>query len=69
MDIKKNHTFAPRFSDLVIVTHMKDLNKSKNNETAVAQPLLFKRQKRNRLFLFLTFFLLLIITLYTIYTA
>ena len=69
MDIKKNHTFAPRFSDLVIVTHMKDLNKSKNNETAVAQPLLFKRQKRNRLFLFLTFFLLLTITLYTIYTA
>ena len=69
MDIKKNHTFAPRFSDLVIVTHMKDLNKNKNNETAVAQPLLFKRQKRNRLFLFLTFFLLLIITLYTIYTA
>jgi len=69
MDIKKNHTFAPRFSDLVIVTHMKDLNKSENNETAVAQPLLFKRQKRNRLFLFLTFFLLLIITLYTIYTA
>ena len=69
MDIKKNHTFAPRFSDLVIVTHMKDLNKNENNETAVAQPLLFKRQKRNRLFLFLTFFLLLIITLYTIYTA
>ena len=69
MDIKKNHTFAPRFSDLVIVTHMKDLNKSENNETAVAQPLLFKRQKRNRLFLFLTFFLLLIITLYTVYTA
>ncbi len=69
MDIKKNHTFAPRFSDLVIVTHMKDLNKNENNETAVAQPLLFKRQKRNRLFLFLTFFLLLTITLYTIYTA
>lgn len=69
MDIKKNHTFAPRFSDLVIVTYMKDLNKNENNETAVAQPLLFKRQKRNRLFLFLTFFLLLIITLYTIYTA
>ncbi len=69
MDIKKNHTFAPRFSDLVIVTHMKDFNKNENNETAVAQPLLFKRQKRNRLFLFLTFFLLLIITLYTIYTA
>lgn len=69
MDIKKNHTFAPRFSDLVIVTHMKDLNKNENNETAVAQLLLFKRQKRNRLFLFLTFFLLLIITLYTIYTA
>ena len=69
MDIKKNHTFAPRFSDLVIVTHMKDLNKNENNETAVEQPLLFKRQKRNRLFLFLTFFLLLIITLYTIYTA
>lgn len=69
MDIKKNHTFAPRFSDLVIVTHMKDLNKNENNETAVAQLLLFKRQKRNRLFLFLTFFLLLTITLYTIYTA
>lgn len=69
MDIKKNHTFAPRFSDLVIVTYMKDLNKNENNETAVAQLLLFKRQKRNRLFLFLTFFLLLIITLYTIYTA
>lgn len=69
MNIKKNHTFAPRFSDLVIVTHMKDLNKNENNETAVAQPLLFKRQKRNRLFLFLTFFLLLTITLYTIYTA
>ena len=69
MDIKKNHTFSPRFSDLVIVTYMKDLNKNENNETAVAQLLLFKRQKRNRLFLFLTFFLLLIITLYTIYTA
>ena len=69
MVIKKSYTFALCFSDLIIVSYMKDLNKNENNETAVAQPLLFKRQKRNRLFLFLTFFLLLIITLYTIYIA
>ena len=69
MVIKKSYTFALCFSDLIIVSYMKEFNKNENNETAVAQPLLFKRQKRNRLFLFLTFFLLLTITLYTIYTA
>ena len=48
---------------------MKEFNKNETNETVVAQPYSLKRQKRNRLFLFLTFFLLLTITLYTIYTA
>ena len=48
---------------------LKEFNKNETNETVVAQPYSLKRQKRNRLFLFLTFFLLLIITLYTIYTA
>ena len=48
---------------------MKDFDKNENNETVVVQPYSLKRQKRNRLFLFLTFFLLLAITLYTIYTA
>ena len=69
MVIKKSYTFALCFSDLIIVSYMKEFNKNETNETVVAQPYSLKRQKRNRLFLFLTFFLLLTITLYTIYTA
>ena len=47
---------------------MKDLNKNENSETVVAQAYSLRRQKRNRLFLFFAFSLLLAITLYTIYT-
>ena len=48
---------------------MKDLNKNENSETVVAQAYSLRRQKRNRLFLFFAFSLLLAITLYTIYTT
>ena len=48
---------------------MKDLNKNENSETVVAQTYSLRRQKRNRLFLFFAFSLLLAITLYTIYTT
>jgi ABC transporter, permease component len=48
---------------------MKDLNKNENGETVVAQAYSLRRQKRNRLFLFFAFSLLLAITLYTIYTT
>ena len=69
MIIKKSYTFAPCFSDLIIVSYMKDLNKNENSETVVAQAYSLRRQKRNRLFLFFAFSLLLAITLYTIYTT
>ena len=48
---------------------MKDLNKNENSETVVVQAYSLRRQKRNRLFLFFAFSLLLAITLYTIYTT